>query len=331
MASIKRAAESRGLAVIGVLARPLEIAYVEKILTQRLAVAPPIPRAELEQALADSELALVYQPKVAITASAPKIQGAEALVRWQHPRRGLLQPHQFLGAAEDYGLMAPLTDFVMTEAVRQASQWHAAGFVLEITVNLSTQLVRDRDFPERVAVLLQEYDFPARYFVLDVSEVADPAGQDLLLDVLTRLRILGIGLTLDNFGTGQSSLTGLYRMPLSEIKVDHALIEDVPRERDARVIVKAVVDLAHGLGLTVCAEGVETAQMLDFVRSVGFDSAQGRFFSEPVAAAEIPNVVRGWPSAGPASTGSWRVAKFRDFDGKTSKLRTLAAPAEGSP
>ena len=332
MASIKRAAEARGLAVIGVLARPLEIARAEEILTLQLAVAPPIPRAELEQAIADSELALVYQPKVAITGSAAKIQGAEALVRWQHPRRGLLQPRQFLGAVEDYGLMAPLTDFVMTEAVRQASQWRAAGFVLEITVNLSTELVRDRGFPERLAVLLQEYDFPARHFVLDVSEAPDPAGQHLLLDVFTRLRILGVGLSLDNFGTGQSSLTGLYRMPFSEIKVDHSLIADVPRERDARVIVKAIVSLAHGLGLVACAEGVETSQMFDFVRSAGFDSAQGRFFSEPVAAAEIPNIVRGWPSAGPAATGSWRVAKSRDFDGATSTLRTLASrAADGSP
>jgi EAL domain-containing protein (putative c-di-GMP-specific phosphodiesterase class I) len=332
MASIKRAAETRGLAVIGVLARPLEIAHVEELLTLQLAMAPPIPREELERALGDSELTLVYQPKLAITASAAKIQGAEALVRWQHPRRGLLQPRQFLGAVEDYGMMAPLTDFVMTEAVRQASHWRTAGFVLEITVNLSTELVQDRGFPERLAVLLQEYDFPARHFVLDVSESTNPAKQHLLLDVFTRLRILGVGLSLDNFGTGQSSLTGLCRMPFSEIKVDHSLIADAPREREARAIVRAVVNLAHGLGLAACAEGVETGQMLDFVRSAGFDSAQGRFFSEPVAAAEIPNIVRGWPSSGPAAADSWRVAESRDFDGATRTLRTLTSrAAEGSP
>ena len=332
MASIKRAAEARGLAVIGVLARPLEISRVEEILTLRLAVAPPIPRAELEQALGESQLALVYQPKLAITGNTARIMGVEALVRWQHPRRGLLQPGQFLGAVEDYGLMAPLTDFVMTEAVRQASQWRAAGIVLEITVNLSTELVRDRGFPERLAVLLQEYDFPAPHFVLDVTEVADPAGQHLLLDVFTRLRILGVGLSLDNFGTGQSSLTGLYRMPFSEIKVDHTLIADVAREPDARVIVKAIINLAHGLGLAACAEGVETAQMLDFVRSAGFDSAQGRLFCEPVAAAEIPNIVRGWPNSGPAAMDSWRVAKSHDFDGATTKMRTLTSrTADGSP
>jgi EAL domain-containing protein (putative c-di-GMP-specific phosphodiesterase class I) len=327
MATLKRAAEARGLAVIGVLTRPLEIARVEEILTQQLAVAPPIPRAELEQALSESQLTLVYQPKLAITATTAKIKGVEALVRWQHPRRGLLQPRHFLRAVEDYGLMAPLTDFVMHEAVREGSQWRAGGLTLEITVNLSTELVQDREFPERLAMLLQEYDFPAEQFVLDVIEAPNAAGQRLLLDVFTRLRILGVGLSLDNFGTGQSSLTGLYRMPFSEIKVDNSLIADVPREREARVIVKAIVNLAHGLGLAACAEGVETAQMLDFVRSAGFDSAQGRLFSDAVTAAEIPNMVREWPSEGPAGTDSWRIAKSRDFDGETTSLRTLVSRA----
>jgi EAL domain-containing protein (putative c-di-GMP-specific phosphodiesterase class I) len=327
MASIKRTAESRGLAVLGVLARPLQIEMVEEILTLQLAVAPPVPRAELEQALAESEFTLVYQPKLAISPGAVKIQGVEALVRWQHPRRGLLEPRRFLSAVTEYGLMAPLTDFVMTEAVRQASQWRTAGLALEITVNLSTELVQDRGFPQRLAVLLQEYDFPARQLMLDVTEASSPEGQHLLLDVFTRLCILGVGLSLDNFGTGQSSLTGLYRMPFSEIKVDHSLIADVPREREARMIVKAIVNLAHGLGLAACAEGVETAQMLDFVRSAGFDTAQGRFFSEPVPAAEILNIVRAWPSSGPAATGSWRVAKLRDFDGATSTQRTLSSRA----
>jgi EAL domain-containing protein (putative c-di-GMP-specific phosphodiesterase class I) len=323
LASVKRAAESRGLPVLGIAARPLDTIDMERILTRKLAVAPPVAREELEQALAEHELTLVYQPKLALAASRVEMRGVEALVRWQHPRRGLLQPGYFLGAVEDNGLMSHLTDFVMTEAVRQASVWRTHGLQLEITVNLSTKLVQDREFPERLAILLQENDFPPQFLVLDVTESLNPEGQNLLLDVFTRLRILGVGLSLDNFGTGQSSLTGLYRMPFSEIKVDHSLIADVPREREARVIVKAIVDLAHTLGLTACAEGVETSQMLDFVRSAGFDSAQGRFFCEPVPAADIEGIVKTWPMTGPAGTGSWRVAKSRDFDGATSTHRAL--------
>ena len=323
LASVKRAAEARGLPVIGVASRPLDPIEIEAILTLRLLVAPPVPRAELEQALAEHELTLVYLPKLAIDSAVVKVQGVEALVRWQHPRRGLLHPRHFLNAVEDCGLMSQLTDFVMTEAIRQAGQWRVRGLQFEIIVNLSTKLVKDREFPERLAVLLQEHDFPPQLLVLDVTEALSLDDRNMLLDVFTRLRILGVGLSLDNFGTGQSSLTELYRMPFSEIKVDNSLIADVPREREARVIVKAIVNLAHNLGLVVCAEGVETSQMLDFVRSAGFDTAQGRFFSEAVPAQEVEEIVRLWPSTGPAATGSWRTTKSRDFDGITTTQRTL--------
>jgi EAL domain-containing protein (putative c-di-GMP-specific phosphodiesterase class I) len=259
LASVKRAAEARGLPVIGVASRPLGPIDIETMLTLRLLVAPPIPREEIAQALAEHELTLVYQPKLAIDSAVVRIQGVEALVRWQHPRRGLLHPRHFLNAVEDCGLMSQLTDFVMTEAVRQDGQWRVRGLQFEIIVNLSTKLVKDREFSERLAVLLQEHDFPPQLLVLDVTEALSLDDRSLLLDVFTRLRLLGVGLSLDNFGTGQSSLTELYGMPFSEI-VDNSLIADVPREREARVIVKAIVNLAHNLGLVVCAEGVETSR-----------------------------------------------------------------------
>jgi EAL domain-containing protein (putative c-di-GMP-specific phosphodiesterase class I) len=154
--------------------------------------------------------------------------------------------------------------------------------------------------------------------MLDVTEASPSVDRDLMFDVFTRLRILGVGLSLDNFGTGMSSLTELYRMPYSEIKVDHSLIADVPREKEAVVIVRAIVDLAHALGLAVCAEGVETRQMLEFVRTSGIDSAQGRLFSGPVSAIDVEQIVRAWPSAGVTTTGSWHslpsVAKGRAVD-----------------
>jgi EAL domain-containing protein (putative c-di-GMP-specific phosphodiesterase class I) len=255
-----------------------------------------------------------------------KVQGVEALVRWQHPRRGLLHPRHFLHAIEDHGLMSALTDFVLTEAVRQAAQWRAHELPLDIIINLSTRLVEDRDFPERLAVLLRENDFPPPQLILDVTESSCALDQNLVLDVFTRLRILGVGLSMDNFGTGSSALTELYRMPFSEVKVDHSLIADVPREREARVVVKAIAKLAHSLRLSVCAEGVETRQMLEFVRSAGFDTAQGRFFSEAVPAGEVEQIVRGWPAAGPSSTGSWKT-KALNFDGSVTTTNTRALRA----
>jgi EAL domain-containing protein (putative c-di-GMP-specific phosphodiesterase class I) len=325
LASAKRAAESRGMAIIGADSRPLDATAVEKLLAGHLSVAPPISREELESALVNHEVILLYQPKLAIAAGPVKITGVEALIRWQHPRRGLLQPRHFLTAVEDFGLMTQFTDFVMTEAVRQAGQWRARGLLLEIVINLSTKLVEDRGFPERLALLLQENDFPPQALVFDVTESPNVEDQNLLLDVFTRLRILGVGLSLDDFGTGQSSLTELYKMPFSEVKVDRTLIADVPREGDARAIVKAIVNLAHTLQLTVCAEGVETRQMFDFVRAAGFDSAQGRFFSDPVHAGEVEEIVRSWPLAGPAATGSWRAVKTADFDGSGTTSRSLRA------
>jgi EAL domain-containing protein (putative c-di-GMP-specific phosphodiesterase class I) len=275
-----------------------------------LTALPPIAKQELERALIEHELILQYEPKVAISSESLKIQGVEALVRWRHPRRGLLLPKHFLRAMEDHGLMMGLTDFVMTEAVRQATQWRVRGLSLEMVVNLSPQLVKDRAFPERLAMLLREHDLPADQLVFDVIEAPDTEGRNLMLDVFTRLRILGIGLSLDNFGTGLSSLTELYRMPYSEIKVDHSLLADVPYERDAQLIVRAIADLAHTLELTVCAAGVETRDMLEFVRTAGFDSAQGRIFGGSMSGADIERLVIGWPHSAPAATGTWRALRI---------------------
>jgi EAL domain-containing protein (putative c-di-GMP-specific phosphodiesterase class I) len=325
LASARRAAEARGLHILGVLSRPLDALYIERLLTPKLAVAPPISRAELEGAISGLELTLVYQPKLALTADAVTIQGVEALVRWQHPRRGLLLPGMFLRSVEEYGLMPQLTDCVITEAVRQGAQWRSRGCDLEIVVNLSTRLVQDREFPERLAVLLRENDFPPPKLIFDVTESLGAAHQTLLLDVFTRLRILGVGLSLDNFGTGSTALSDLYKLPFSEIKVDHSLIADVAQEREARLIVKAIVDLARRLRLPSCAAGVETRQALEFVRHVGFDMAQGRLFSEPVPAADVEQMFRAWPSKGPAATGSWCAPKPLDFETSMKTHRALRA------
>jgi EAL domain-containing protein (putative c-di-GMP-specific phosphodiesterase class I) len=277
---------------------------LEVLFAEHLTTPPPVARAELERALAASELSIQYQPKISLASSGLRIQGVEALVRWQHPTRGLLLPRHFLHAVEEYELLAGVTDFVMTEAIRQAGQWRANGLLFELIINLSPCLVRDRGVPERLADLLREYEIPPNQLVLDVTEASAAIDRDLMFDVFTRLRMLGVGLSLDNFGTGMSSLTELYRMPYSEIKVDHSLIADAAQEREAMLIVRAIADLAHTLQLAVCAEGVETHQMLEFVRSSGFDSAQGRLFSRPVQASEIEGIVKAWPCVEPAAKGS---------------------------
>lgn len=312
LSGIKRAAQLRGLEIVGTGCRPLNADQLEELFAAHLTAAPPVARAELEQALAVNELTIEYQPKIALASEGLHVQGVEALVRWRHPRKGILYPRHFLDAFEKYELITHLTDFVMTEAVRQAGRWRTTGLNLELVVNLSPALVRDRKFPERLALLLAEYEFPSSQLMLDVTESSSAVDRDLMFDVFTRLRILGVGLSLDNFGTGLSSLTELYRMPYSEIKIDHCLIADVPGEKEAMIIVRAIADLASNLGLAVCAEGVETRQTLDFVRAAGITSAQGRYFSGPVSATEIEQIVRAWPSTGVSATGSWHSMRRAD-------------------
>ena len=303
----RRAAESRGLRIERVFSRPIDVAAIANLLSHYLEKPPRVRLAELEQALADHELVLLYQPKVAISPAGVRIQGVEALVRWQHPNRGLLRPQEFLDAIKEHGLMSNLTDFVMAEALRQAGLWRERGLLLEMVVNLSARLVRDRQFPERLALLLHENEIPPDRLTLDITDMSDIDDRALMLDALRHLRILGVGLSIDNFGRGTSSLAEIYRMPFSEIKVDRSLTADLPREHAATVVMRAIADLAHALHLRVCAAGVESRQMLESVRAAGFDSAQGHFFSDAVQADEIERLVPIWPSLGPGATGSWRV------------------------
>jgi EAL domain-containing protein (putative c-di-GMP-specific phosphodiesterase class I) len=324
LSSARRAAKTRGLSVIGTSPRPLDPGALEGLLTAHLTAAPAIPRSELEQALTRHELTLLYQPKIALHPDVLTCQGVEALVRWQHPRRGSLRPAHFLHAIEKHGLMTELTDFVMTEAIRQSGQWRAQGLPLETVVNLSPRLVRDPEFPRRLASLLQEHDLPPQLLVLDIAEPSSSDDHDLMLEVFAALRILGVGLSLDNFGTGRSSLTELHRMPYSELKVDRSLLADGPTDPDAQRIIHAVTDLAHALQLTVCAEGVETRAMFDFVRDAGFDSAQGHFFCAPVDAAQIEHFAKEWPRSAQSSTGSWRSLRpAADNSSATASRRRL--------
>jgi EAL domain-containing protein (putative c-di-GMP-specific phosphodiesterase class I) len=302
LASARRAAETKGIKVIGTSARPLDALAVEALLCAHMIFAPPITRGELEAALIGGELTLLYQPKVALQPSGVSVQGVEALVRWQHPRRGALLPAHFLGAVAQYGLMTDLTDFVMTEAIRQAGQWRSQGMALETIINLSTVLVRDRDFPRRLASLMREHDVPPAQVMLDITEPSRSEDRNLMLEVFTSLRILGVGLSLDNFGTGQSSLTELYRMPYSEVKVDQSLIFDGSNDADAQRVVRAIVELAHALRMTVCAQGVETLEMSEFARAAGFDSAQGHFYCAPVDAAQMARFTKLSPSTVPNET-----------------------------
>lgn len=309
LSSARQAAASRGIHIIGEISGPVDLPVTARLLSSYIARQPEIPTSEILQALREHELFLVYQPKVSLLPDGLFVRGVEALVRWQHPRRGMLRPREFLDAINNNDLMTELTDFVMDEALRQIALWEGGGLSLDIIVNLSARLVRDTEFPDRLATLLEEHAVPPPRLIFDVHDTCESDNEALVLDVFRRLRVLGVGLSMDNFGTEFSPLDKVYRIPFSELKVDRSLIADLPHEYTAMVLMRHVAELAHDLKMKVCAGGVESRQMFECVRAAGFDFAQGNFFSDALPAADIERLVQNWPSVGPGATDSWRVLK----------------------
>ena len=292
LATAKRVAENLSIEVAGTLERPLMMGALSKLLARHAESRAPIDADELKRALHESELLLHYQPIYARQAGQWSMRGAEALVRWQHPDRGLLYPGQFLKLAESSGLLGELTDFVIAEAVRQAGLWEAAGLELSVDINLTPSLVRDSGFIERFMGVLREHETSPERITIEVIEAVSLQDRELVREVLTRLRLYGVGLSLDDFGTGYSSLTELCRLPFSELKIDRTLIHDVPDSRQASTVVQAIIELAHRLSIRVCAEGVETEQAFEFLKDAGCDSVQGALFAMPMPVADMERLAK---------------------------------------
>jgi EAL domain-containing protein (putative c-di-GMP-specific phosphodiesterase class I)/CheY-like chemotaxis protein len=249
--------------------------------------------AELRKALEEHQLLLHYQPKVSCKDGAHEVVAVEGFVRWTHPELGLLLPGRFLPMAEEAGLMSEVTDFTLMHGIEQAALWRGSGSDTVVALNLAPRLLKDAGFPDRLVSYLRQFELPANRLILEVTEASTLVDRNLCLDVFTRLRLAGIGLALDDFGTGFSSLTELYRMPFSEVKIDGSLIADVTRMREAATIVRAIIQLAHELSISVCAEGVESQTALEFLIGAGCDTVQGELICEPRAPHELEQFLRG--------------------------------------
>ena len=240
---------------------------------------------ELRRALDNGELTLHYQPKV--TLSDGTLCGAEALVRWQHPQRGLLAPGQFLPAAERTGLINPLTRYVLDAALRQTRQWLDAGQPLAVSVNISARNLLQDDLPALVAGLLDRHGVPARLLQLELTESAIMAEPERARAQLCDLAALGVHLAIDDFGAGYTSLGQLKDLPVSQLKVDRSFVAAMGNDPSSATIVQSIVDLGRHLGLTTVAEGVESAADLDALHGYGCDAAQGYYLSHPVPAEDL--------------------------------------------
>jgi EAL domain-containing protein (putative c-di-GMP-specific phosphodiesterase class I) len=240
---------------------------------------------ELRTALATGQLVLHHQPQVDVASG--RVVGAEALVRWLHPVRGLLGPADFLPLAEVHGLMGQLTDEVLRQAVTQAAAWRGAGRDLRVSVNLSASNLLDTDLPRRVAGLLRGAGVPPEWLVLEVTESVLLSDPERSLDVVGRLADLGATVSIDDFGTGYSSLSYLRDLPVGELKLDRSFTVDLLTDARTEAIVASTVALAHRLGLRVVAEGVEHAATLAHLAELGCDESQGYLYSAPLPADRL--------------------------------------------
>jgi diguanylate cyclase (GGDEF)-like protein len=239
----------------------------------------------LRHAIDADELLLHYQPKAEL--SGGDVVAVEALVRWQHPERGLLGPGEFLPVAEQTALMRPLTLRVLDAALADCRRWLDSGRTLGVAVNLAVANLIDRGFPAEVAAALDRHGVPAELLQLEITENVVMADPTRALEVLDALRELGVGLSLDDFGTGHSSLAYLLRLAVDEIKIDRSFVAEMVEDPGAAAIVRHTIDLARSLQLRVVAEGAEDEETWTALERAGCDLGQGYFLSRPVPAAEL--------------------------------------------
>lgn len=259
--------------------------------------------ADLRRALGSGELAVFYQPKAELRSG--EIMSVEALVRWKHPERGLLMPDEFIPLAEHTELIKPLTYEVMTTAFKQCRQWHDNGYDLSVAVNLSVRSLLDLQFPDDVAGLIQEHKIRPEWITFEITESTLMADTWRAMAVLKRLSGMGIGLSIDDYGSGYSSLSYVKRLPITEIKIDKSFVMNMDKDENDAVIVRSTIDLGRNLGLKVVAEGVETREVWNKLSALGCDMAQGYYLSKPVPAEQITErrSEQPMPDGGPSYAG----------------------------
>ena len=263
---------------------------------------------DLRLATQRGQFELYYQPKV--DAASLQVTAAEALLRWHHPRRGLVSPDVFIPLAERHGLIGAIGDWVITEACRQAGAWRENGLRMRVAVNISGYQLRQDDLVSRIEAALVLNRIPPSRFTCEITESVAMEDTQVTLQAFERLRRSGVHVSIDDFGTGHSSLAALRRLPAAELKIDRAFVSDLATSADARSIVQAIVKMAHTLELHVVAEGVETAAQRDLLVEMGCDELQGYLFAKPMTAQAL--LLWASDDDAPASAPGFRPSLFEE-------------------
>jgi len=240
---------------------------------------------ELRSAIENEELILHYQPK--INMKTHRVDGVEALVRWQHPEHGFMPPDEFIPMAERTGLIRLLSVWVLKRALSQAEKWHKHKIRLSIAINLSPMTFLDTELPDIIIGMLSHYDIPPNFVTLEITEGSMIKDPELAMEILNRLTNRGLKISIDDFGTGYSSLAYLRKLPVSEVKIDKSFVTDMLKTDNDDVIVKSIIDLGHNLSLNVVAEGVEDKKTALRLKQLGCDVIQGFYFSKPLSSEDF--------------------------------------------
>lgn len=241
--------------------------------------------AELRKAINNDELYLVYQPKINIKTGV--VSGVEALLRWNHPTLGLIPPNEFIPMAEKGSIIKPLTVWVLNSAMRQATAFASSGLDIAIAVNISACSLRDDSLVGYTRMLLQKNHIDADRLILEITESAMMQDPVMGLNLLKQLSNLGVQISIDDYGTGYSSLAYLKRFPVSEMKIDRTFIKDMAVDEDDKLIVRTTIDMGHNFGLRVIAEGVEDGETARLLKEMGCDQVQGYYYAQPMAVDEL--------------------------------------------
>jgi len=296
MESAGQLAQALGLSIVGHLQKPFRLAELEQVLqkqaepkaetTVRHTPNIVIQREELQRALERNELVLHYQPQIEIVTG--RVIGLEALVRWQHPDRGLIFPDNFIGRMEELGLIDALGWAVVNLGMSEVEQFaDSDGHVPMLSLNESVYSLHDLKFPDVFVALAEKYNVAPSNLTIEITESGLIKELSNTLDILTRLRMKQVKLSIDDFGTGYAMMQQLKNIPATELKIDKSFVMDMHSNDRDRIMVQKTIEMGHELGMHVIAEGVETQEQMDLLRENGCDSAQGYLFSRPIPVKEM--------------------------------------------
>lgn len=314
--SAERLAHDYGIKLKGNFSKPISLQALTRLITtilfdsnieilknyatNQLSAAPCKKNAnaytpsvqELQNAIINNEFTLHYQPQLKMKTK--ELYGVEALARWQHPTQGLLFPNSFIEMAESNGLIGELTKEITEIALKQSHQWLKQGYKIQLSINISAQNITSLTLPEQLTELINHYQVPPSMLVLEITETALMGNLTLSLDILTRLRLKGFFLSIDDFGTGFSSLSQLHKIPFTELKIDRSFVSDMAKDEESLAIVETCIMLGHKLNMKVVAEGIEEQATWDLLIDLNCDVAQGFLISKPIPAEMLSDWINNY-------------------------------------